>query len=64
MSPQTAARNDNGDVEHWKPTRSEWDSFVESELARLEVTREELERQAHERDFQSPDAQALWMMIG
>jgi hypothetical protein len=60
----TTAESGHDDVPTWKPSRSEWDAFVDSELEKLGITREELERQARERDFQSPDALSLWMMIG
>lgn len=64
MSPTTAAAAAKDEVQAWRPSRSEWDTFVQRELDKLGITREELERQARERDFQSTDALSLWMMIG
>lgn len=64
MSPTTAAAAAKDEVRAWRPSRSEWDAFVQRELDKLGITREELERQARERDFQSTDALSLWMMIG
>lgn len=64
MSPTTAAATPDDEVQVWRPTRPEWDTFVQRELDKLGISREELERQARERDFQSADALSLWMMIG
>lgn len=58
------AASSHDDVQTWTPTQSEWNDFVQRELEKLGISREELERQARERDFQSADALSLWMMIG
>jgi hypothetical protein len=64
MTPSAATAPADDDVRAWKPTRAEWDSFIAAELTKLGISREELERQARERDFQSTEALSLWMMIG
>ncbi|MEH1129591.1 hypothetical protein [Micromonospora sp. CPCC 206061] len=58
------AHDHNIKPETWRPTKQEWDQFVQRSLDELGITYDELARQARERDFQSADALALWMTIG
>ncbi len=45
-------------------TPEEYDRAVQHALDELGITYEELERQARNRDFQSHQAQLLWVAIG
>jgi hypothetical protein len=47
-----------------RPSRQEWQDGVERELAALGLTYTELAEQARNRDFQSPEAMNLWVIIG
>jgi hypothetical protein len=46
------------------PSRKEWRKGIDRELAALGVTYDELAAQARARDFQSPEAMNLWVIIG
>lgn len=64
-SRMTAVAHDHSTKpETWRPTKQEWDAFVQRSLDELGITYDDLARQARERDFQSADALALWMTIG
>lgn len=52
------------DVEVWRPTPEEWAQFTLEQLQKLGLTYAELEQQARDRDFQSPQARDLWVVIG
>ena len=64
MTPPLAASAQQNDTHTWKPSRQEWEAFVQRQLDELGLTYEELADQATRRDFQSPEALTLWMMIG
>lgn len=46
------------------PSRDEWQKGIDRELATLGLTYDELAAQARARDFQSPEAMNLWVIIG
>ncbi|WP_203869284.1 hypothetical protein [Plantactinospora endophytica] len=64
MTPPLAASAEQDDTLTWKPSRQEWDAFVQRQLDELGLTYEALADQAARRDFRSPEALVLWTMIG
>lgn len=58
-----AAQHPRRDVVH-RPTPQEWRDGVERELKALGLSYAELAEQARNRDFQSPEAMNLWVIIG
>jgi hypothetical protein len=52
------------DVEVSRPSRDEWEAFKDEALAELGLTYQELEQQARDRAFTSPEARRLWVVIG
>ena len=47
-----------------QPSQSEWDDGVQRALDELGLTYADLRQQALSRDFQSPEAMNLWVIIG
>lgn len=64
MTPPAVAAAMHDDVHVWKPTKQEWDRFVQKQLDELGLTYKQLADQAARREFESPEALTLWMMIG